>query len=424
MKKPAVVVASFIDPSTFSRLDKSKILGIVSESGSRVSHFAIIARALNLPAVVCANIVEQVVDGESLLIDGLKGGVYLRPSPDLKKKYKAASRKWIDKQQKRQIYSDVPNETRDGLAIRLSANITWALEVEEAKATGAEGVGLYRTENILYTEESYPSEDDQIAIYTDVAKRMHPYKVTIRTFDIGGDKIPFSILKSIGYTPEENPYLGWRAIRISLAHPEYFKPQIRAILRMSADYPVRILLPMIISLQEVTEARQLIESCKSELKREKKDFDESTQVGIMMETPAATLLAEELAQQVDFFSIGTNDLVQYTLAVDRNNPKVAQLYNCFHPAVLRSIRTVLEAANKHGIEASMCGEMAANLAATELLIGIGLEEFSVSPSYLLAVKERIVNADSKQCRNLARKVADQHRLKDILELIANPPPQK
>ncbi len=405
LSEPSILVADTIRPSDMAHLERSKILGFVSEAGSKLSHFAIVARSLNIPAVVgIANITGIVSESDHVLIDGYHGLVTI--NPDKKESEKIVRRAQVAALSPAELSKllVLPADTRDGQSIIISANVELPEEIDNAIQLGARGIGLYRTEYILFTKRELPDEEKQYLEYHEMAKRIHPHKITFRTFDVGGDKIPLDILSSKGYVHEENPFLGWRAIRIALECPEFFVPQVRAILRLSAEFNVEIMIPMIVSLDEWREAKKIIEQCKADLKKEGIAFNPKTPLGVMIETPAAAILADIIAPEVDFFSVGTNDLVQYTLAVDRGNPKVSGLYNCFHPAVLHLLKRIFDAAHKHDIHVAMCGEMASNPYAVFLLMGMGLQEFSSLPPTLPKIKQIIRNSSMKEARVFAESI--------------------
>lgn len=415
---PSIIIADTIKPSDIAGIERSKILAFVCESGSALSHFAIVARSLNIPAIVgIANFTGFVSEQDTLLVDGHTGNVIINPSPDTIERYTRKTKEILRQAAILESVAQLPCSTKDGCEIQLTANVELAEEVDNALKLGAKGIGLYRTEYMLFSERELPDEETQYREYLKIARKIHPYKLTMRTFDVGGDKIPLEILTSKGYVHEDNPMLGWRAIRIALECPEFFIPQIRAMLRLSAEYQIEIMIPMVISLSEVVQAKAVIDQCKSELKKQKIPFNEKVKVGIMIETPGAALMSEVLAREVDFFSIGTNDLVQYTLAADRGNPKVAPLYNCFHPAVLQLLNQTISAAKKHHVHASMCGEMAGNPYATIFLLGLGLHEFSVLPPVLPKIKKLIRETDCKEAEELAHKILAMSNVKEIEKLV-------
>lgn len=416
--EPSIIIADTIKPSDIAGIERSKIMAFVSETGSTLSHFAIVARSLNIPSVVgIANFTGFVSDQDTLLVDGYRGEVIINPSQQTITHFQKRTREHLRQEALLESVAQLPCSTKDGQDIQLSANVELPEEVENALKLGATGIGLYRTEYMLFSERELPDEESQFQEYLKIAQKIHPHKLTMRTFDVGGDKIPLEILTSKGYVHEDNPMLGWRAIRIALECPEFFVPQIRAMLRLSADYHIEIMIPMVISVDEVVQAKSVIEGCKKQLRKEKIRFNEKIKVGIMIETPGAAMIADRLAEEVDFFSIGTNDLVQYTLAADRGNPKVASLYNCFHPAVLQLLHKTISAARAHNIHAAMCGEMAGNPYATIFLLGLGLHEFSVLPPVLPKIKKLIRETDCKEAEVLAGKVLGMSHIKDIEKLV-------
>jgi phosphotransferase system enzyme I (PtsI) len=414
MPKPAIVVADTIKPSDLIGLDRSLILGFVTEGGSSLAHIAIVARSLNIPAVVgLVGATRALEEDETILIDGHTGEVVVHPEAATVARHQ---KKWDEARREQEELRRVvglPSTTLDGHTITLLANVELPDEVEHALSLGADGIGLYRTEYMLFGGRELPSEDQQVEAYRRIAEKNHPHKITMRTFDVGGDKIPVEILSQYGYVHEDNPFMGWRAIRIALQCPTFFRPQIRAILRISAEFNVEIMLPMIISPDEVIEARRQIEDCKNELRQEGLAFNPNIRVGIMIETPAAAMMAVELAKHSDFFSIGTNDLVQYTLAADRGNPKVVSLYNCFHPAVLQLISRTINSAKQHHIPAAMCGEMASNPYATILLIGFGLDEFSVLPPVLPKIRKIVRGTSHDDARRFAEEILSVSDVREI-----------
>ncbi len=417
VEKPSIIVADTIKPSDIAGIDRSKILGFISETGSALSHFAIVARSLNLPAIVgIANITGMVSDTDSILVDGLGGNVVINPDSRSVERYARKFRERLKEASALESIANLPCVTKDGRSIQLSANVELPEEVDTARNLGAEGIGLYRTEYMLFSERELPDEEKQYQEYLRIAQKNHPHKLTMRTFDVGGDKIPLEILASKGYVHESNPFLGWRAIRIALECPEFFLPQVRAMLRLSADYQIEILIPMIISVDELRRAKKLIDQCKHALRKEKIPFNEKIKIGVMIETPAAAIIADTLAAEADFFSIGTNDLTQYTLAVDRGNPKVAPLFTSFHPAVLQLLNKTISAARKHKIHVAMCGEMASNPYATILLLGMGLQEFSALPPVIPKIKKLIRESDFGEAQKFAREILAMSEIREIEKL--------
>lgn len=401
LTKPHILVANDLAPSEAAIIDKSKVLGFATDLGSPTSHTAIMARALGIPAAVgLHDISVRVSTGDQLLIDGTTGVVLIHPSHEQLERYgKVQESRRVILTELEQL-KDQAAETRDGYAVVLSSNIELPTDVAMVKQYGSSGVGLFRTEYLYLAQKGLPTEDDQAAIYEKVAAELEPGPVVIRTLDLGGDKF-LSQLK----TPEEiNPFMGWRAIRFCLAQPDIFKTQLRAILRASIHDNVKIMYPMISNLDEVLKANALLEECKQELKAQDIPFNEEIDVGVMIEVPSAALTAHLIAPHVKFFSLGTNDLVQYTLAVDRVNERIAYLYEPTHPAILRLIKNTIDVGHEHGIWTGICGEMAGNPLLVPLLIGLGVDELSVSPSAIPLVKDVIRKLQYSQAEELAESV--------------------
>ena len=387
LPKDSVLVAKELTPSMTVELQTENVSAILTEQGGKTSHSAILARGLELPAVLgVAGITETVKEGEGLIVDGTEGMAILSPDTKTTAQYRKKQEKAREEKKQLSVYRDRPTKDADGQRYEVFANIGSPKEAEQAVQNGAEGIGLFRTEFLFMDRSSLPSEEEQYDAYAEVARYMKGKKVVIRTLDVGGDKeIPY-----LSMGKEENPFLGYRAIRYCLSHKEQFRVQLRAILRAGAIHGnLCIMLPFITSVEEIREAKALLEVCKKELRNEGKAFDEKISVGIMTETPASVLLAELLAKEADFFSIFTNDLTQYILAADRGNPKVEYLYDECHPAVLRGIQKVIEAAKKAGIPVAMCGAAAAEAKLIPLFLAWGLEEFSVTPSDILPTRKRI-----------------------------------
>ena len=385
--RPAILATDDLTPSEMVRLDKSKLLGIITRHGSSSSHTAILARTMNIPALVGVDFDES-WDGKMAALDGYAGRLYVDPTEELltaMEEKLQADRRHMSRLRELMGKS---NATLDGREIRVCANIGSVEDVELALRNDAQGIGLFRSEFIYLESEDYPAEERQFSIYRRVVEAMAGKRVVIRTLDIGADKQT----AYFGLEGEENPALGYRAIRICLTRPEIFKTQLRAILRASAFGPVSILFPMIISLEEVREAKALLAACRAELKREGVPAGE-LEIGVMIETPAAVMLAEELAEEADFFSIGTNDLTQYTLALDRQNPSLDRFYDPRHPAVLRMIRHTLEAGHRHGCRVCICGELGSDQTMTETFMRMGIDELSVSPSAILPLRKLIRGLD-------------------------------
>ncbi len=407
-----IIVAEDLAPSDTALMRKDRVIGFATDQGSSTSHTAIMARSLGIPAVVALGGGCRQIDRDvPLLVDGTQGRVILYPSPETLEDYGRRVKSIREWQEDLLAIKDLPAVTVDGHRVALHANIELPDETDEVIRQGGEGVGLFRSEYLMTAHAHPPDEEEQSDAYNHVAARLAPAPVTIRTFDLGGDK--FTDLQH--EPPEKNPFLGFRAIRYCLAHGDFFKAQLRAILRASVNCNVRILLPMVCAVEEIRRARLYLQEAMAELRAESYPFDEQISVGIMIEIPSAALIARALAAEVDFFSIGTNDLVQYTLAVDRGNDRVASLYEPTHPAVLRLITLTIEAAKERGIPVAVCGEMGANPVLTPLLVGLGIDEFSMVPASIPAVKNVIRRIRLDQARELA---VQSLRLTSAREIIA------
>lgn len=381
-----ILVAREITPSLAVLLDPERVLGIATDLGTRTSHASILARSLEIPAVVSMGDLSVLLQGgEELILDGRAGRVIAEPTEEEKARYRERDFRFREWEQELLLVAHLEPVTRDGIRVALRANIDLPGEAESARAHGGEGVGLFRTEFLVVGRTVAPSEDDQYEAYRAVAEVFPDAPVVIRTYDLGGDKFP----AFLHMAPEENPFLGWRAIRVCLDEPELFRDQLRALLRARAHGDVRIMLPLVNEIEEVLATRELLEEEAQALRSQDGDLVPDYVLGAMIETPAAAMLAPELAAHVDFFSIGTNDLVQYTLAVDRGNSRLAKLYNPFHPAVVRLLDAIVRAGRAAGIEVAVCGELAANPLGAFLLIGMGVDSLSVGPSGLAEIKKVI-----------------------------------
>ena len=409
----AILFAEELHPSDTAQMDFRYIRGMATEKGGATSHVAILARSLEIPALLgVEGILKKVREGEAVILDGKEGRLIF--SPDAKTQAAYQEKQQAEKEVKRKLkeMNRLPAATTDGRQVALFANAGSLRDIELAKKHGAEGIGLFRSE-FLYMESSrFPTEQEQFEIYKQAAEMLKK-PITIRTLDIGGDKnLPY-----YQFEKEENPFLGWRAIRFCLDMRDVFKTQLKAILRAAAFGDIRIMYPMIVSVEEFRKANAILEECKAELRERKLLFRESISTGIMVETPAAAFIAEELAKEADFFSIGTNDLTQYILAADRGNQKLTKLYSPFHPAVLRAVAKVIAAGHKEGKEVGMCGEFAADARAVPLLLGMGLDEFSMVSNEIAAVRYQVRGLAAKQTAELARRALAAGTEKEVRGLL-------
>ncbi len=396
--KPHILLTHNLSPGDTALINRSLVLGFATEGGSKTSHTAIMARSMDIPAIVGLHeICSQVTPGDHVLLDGYRGIFIVNPSEETIAEYAIFEEEKDRVEERLELIRDTACTTLDGRHITLSANIELPDEMEDVVDGGAEGVGLYRTEFLFLNRETPPDEDEQFENYRIVAQRCQPHSVIIRSLDVGGDKS----FAGSDLPAEENPFLGCRAIRFCLEHPAIFKSQLRAILRASACGNVRLMYPMVSGLGELRQANAVLEECKQELRAEGTAFNEEMEVGIMIEIPSAALTADLLAPEVKFFSIGTNDLIQYTIAVDRVNDRIAHLYKPTHPAILRLIRMVVSAAHDHGIWVGVCGEMAGDIQLTPLLLGLGVDELSTSPTLVPRVKKAVQSLDLPACIDLA-----------------------
>ncbi|WP_343192650.1 phosphoenolpyruvate-protein phosphotransferase PtsI [Buchnera aphidicola (Taiwanaphis decaspermi)] len=416
IQKKVILVAKDLTPSETSEINIKKILGIITDIGGETSHTSIIAKSMEIPSIVgTGNITKIVKKGDFLILDSINNKIHINPTIDLINKHKIIKRTFDKKKYNLSKIKKLSAVTLDGHKIKIGANISNIRDVKNAKKHGAEFIGLYRTEFLFMKKKKLPSENEQFEEYKKVAQKMMNKHVIIRTLDIGGDKnIPYMNLPK-----EENPFLGWRAIRISIDKKEILHKQLRAILRASYFGKLSIMFPMIISVEEIKILKQEIEILKNQLTHEKKYFDKNIQIGIMIETPSSAIISNYLAKEVDFFSIGTNDLTQYTLAVDRGNKLIAHLYNSMHPAVLKLIKIVIDSAHNEGKWTSMCGELASNKQATILLLGMGLDEFSMSAMDIPEIKKIIRNTRFEQAKKLSNEILKLSTYKDIEKLLIN-----
>ncbi|GHV91086.1 phosphoenolpyruvate-protein phosphotransferase [Spirochaetia bacterium] len=399
LDRDVIVVAHDLLPSEVLTMNKSRVKGIVMDGGGRTSHTAILARAFDIPAVLgLSTATREISNDDILVVDGVAGQVTVNPDKRDLNAYKKADTQYRKKQDEFNAIRELPAETTDGCRVTLKANIELPEEAEQVLHYGAEGIGLYRSEFLFLTPGQAAEEEMQYQAYSQVIKALGDLPVTIRTVDIGGDKIlpDFQVTAN-----EKNPLLGWRAIRFSLALPELFKTQLRAILRASVEGNVRIMFPLISGIEELEQARALLVEAKAECRARKQPFADNIEVGAMIEVPSAAMTADILAEGSDFFSIGTNDLIQYSLAVDRGNERVNYLAQPTHPAVLRFLKMTIDAAHKKGIKAAMCGELAGDSSVTALLLGLGLDEFSMAAQSIPHVKRIVRGVSMKSCRKLA-----------------------
>ncbi len=412
LTEPCILVSHDLSPSMTAQLDKNFVLGFATDIGGQTSHTAIMARSLGIPAVVgLQTITSEVETGDYALLDGYNGNVIINPTDQSLFEYGQLAKIKASLEEKLQEIRMQPALTLDGKNIQLSANIEDQNDIDAVISSGAEGVGLFRTEFLFINRATMPTEQEQYKVYHQVAAALKPNPVVIRTLDLGGDK--FS--SHLQIAKEMNPFLGWRAIRFCLAQPALFRAQLRAILRASAEGNVKLMYPMISGLDELNQANALVEKCKEELRAEKIPFDEKMEVGAMIEIPSAALIADTLAQRTNFFSIGSNDLIQYTLAADRTNEKVSHLYEPTHPAIIRLIKLTVDAAHKKGIWTGVCGEMAGDPVLAPLLIGLGVDKLSASPSLVAPVKYMIRRLKLSEAQALAEFALQSESPSEILK---------
>ena len=401
LAQPVVVVAYDLSPSDTATMHRQHVIGFITDIGGRTSHTAIMAKSLEIPAVVGLQAATQRVQAEDLVIvDGTSGSVIVRPDPETVRHYEELKRKYESLDQALLKVRDLPAETPDGQRVQLLANIEMPEEIPSVIAHGAEGIGLYRTEFFYLNRSDLPTEEEQFEAYRHVAKAMAPRPVVIRTIDLGGDKF----LSELKVPREMNPFLGWRAIRFCLARPDIFKVQLRAILRASVFGKIKLMYPMISGVEEIQSANRILGEMKAQLTAEGKPFDPNLEVGAMIEVPSAALTMDLLAKEARFFSIGTNDLIQYSLAVDRVNEKIAYLYEPTHPAILRLVRQIIQVAHDNHLWVGMCGEMAGEPALALILLGLGLDSISTSPVNLPRIKQVIRAVPSFRAKEVVKEV--------------------
>jgi len=416
----SIVVAHDLAPSQTVHMARERVAGFVTDIGGPVSHTALLAKALEIPAVVgLGSIAAEVPQGTPLIIDGFAGRVIANPSAKESEQYRKLRREWRARGSALGRLKALPAETRDGYLVDIAANIELPSEVDHVLAHGAAGIGLFRSEFLYLGSDRLPSEDEQFEVYRSVLRRMKPRPVVLRTLDLGGDKF----LSHVSVSRELNPFLGLRAIRLCLRYPEVFKTQLRAMLRASPYGKARIMFPLVTGIMQVRQAKAILGQVREELAEKGVPFSPEVEVGIMIEVPSAALTADILAGEVDFFSIGTNDLIQYTLAVDRVNEQVADLYDPHHPSVLRLIRNVIECGHRRGIWVGLCGEMAGNPDLACLLVGMGVDELSMAASAVPEVKQRIRSVAIADLKELSQEVLTLTTSQEIRELMAKRVPR-
>ena len=415
LAEPSIIVAEELTPSDTANMDFNKVLGFLAEVGGVTSHVSIIAKQRNIPCLTgVKEICSMAPTGTMLAMDAAAGEAYVEPEEDFLKEFESKLSAFAAEEKMMEEEALKPSVTVDGHKFELCANVGNIEDIKDALTTQMEGIGLFRSEFVyMLKKDRFPTEEEQFEIYKEAAILTEGKELTIRTLDIGGDKG----LDYYEFPHEENPFLGCRAIRLCLNMPDMFKTQLRALLRASVYGNIRIMYPMIISVEELERANALLDECKAELDAEGIAYNKDVEVGMMIETPSSVLMADEFAQRVSFFSIGTNDLTQYLLAVDRGNESIAALYDSFHPTVLRAINYVIDRAHAHGAKVGMCGEFASNEKASPILLGMGLDEFSMSAGSIKTVKYRLRNTSYAEAKELAQKVISQATTREVKELL-------
>ena len=409
-----IIVANDLTPSDTSQIDKKKVLGFITEIGGRTSHSAIMARTLEIPAIVAVkDITNKVKNGDLIVFDGEEGIIYINPEEKILKLYEEKKLEYNKSKKELTLLIGKKSITTDGVTVELAGNIGTPKDLESVISNDCEGIGLFRSEFLYMDRKTAPTEQEQYAAYKEVAERMNNKPVVIRTLDVGGDKE----LDYLNLPKEMNPFLGYRAIRVCLDMVDIFKTQLRAILRASAFGNIKIMFPMISSIEELRAAKAILQEVKDDLHKENIAFNKNLEVGIMVEIPATAIISDLFAKEVDFFSIGTNDLIQYTTAVDRMNEKISHLYNPFHPALLRLIKMVIDSAHKENKWVGMCGEVAGDPKLIPVLIGMGLDEFSMSPISILKARGIIRNISQEKMRDLAMQVINLPTAEDVEKFI-------
>ena len=418
MDEEVIIIAEDLTPSDTAQLETDKVLAFVTKDGSRTSHTAIMARSLGIPAVVGMGegLLKEAEDGAEVIVDGTSGEVIFSPDEAVLKEYEEKLKDYEKEQERLKIFKDKKAVTKDGKEIEVVGNIGSTDDIEAVKEFGGEGIGLFRTEFLYMDRDRLPTEEEQFAVYKKAAEEMGEQPVVIRTLDVGGDKeLPY-----LDFPEELNPFLGYRAIRVCLERDDIFEPQLRALLRASAYGNIKVMFPMISSVVELRAAKAKIAELKAELDEEGKAYNDEMEIGMMIEIPAAVMTADQLAEEVDFFSIGTNDLIQYTIAVDRMNEKIAEMHTPYHPAVLRMVKKTIEAGHEKGIWVGMCGEAAGDELLLPFLLGAGLDEFSMSAVTILRIKELLTKWTEKEAAQKSAKVLElktSEEVKDYLKEI-------
>jgi len=401
MLEPSIIVAPELAPSETAQVDRRLVMGYATDRGGRTSHTAILARSQGVVAVVGLEDASPLIEtGDTLILDGNCGTLIINPRDDTIAKYRIDIERWKAFEAQLLTLTGYPAETLDGHKVELMANIDLPNEIQSALDHGAEGIGLFRTEYYFIAHEQLPTEEEQYKVYRAAVDKMKGKPVTIRVLDIGGDKVAAYLHRSA----ELNPFMGWRGIRFLLTRKDIFKTQLRAIYRASGHGQVRLMFPLIVGIEEVQRAREICEEVKDDLTKSRFRIDRDVKIGIMVETPSAVAMAGALAKEVDFFSIGTNDLIQYTMAVDRGNTKISYLYQHLHPSIIRFLKMTVDAAEKHKIPTAICGEMCADPLAAVILIGLGIDEFSASPNVLPGIKKIVRSVTYDECKTIVKRV--------------------
>jgi phosphoenolpyruvate-protein phosphotransferase (PTS system enzyme I) len=407
-----IVIAHTLTPADTMILSRNNVLGYATDRGGITSHAALFSRAMKIPAIVgLGDISRSVLTGDRLILDGYSGTLIIHPTEERIKEYEQKRERMLKFEQQLTNLKDLPAETKDGHKVELSANIELLEELDYVVVQGSQGIGLYRTESLLLGRDDFPSEEEQYQEYKKIADRIFPHRVIMRTFDIGGDKVAPST------ADEANPFLGWRGIRISLDRPELFMNQLRAMLRAGTRKNLSIMFPMIATIEEVLIAKQYVRKAKAELRAQGIKFYDKTPIGVMIEVPSAALMISRIAAEIDFVSIGTNDLTQYLLAVDRGNTLVSKLYRQFHPSVLNTLRYIINGAHKQNIWAGICGEMGGHPMAVPLLIGLGIDELSVVPAVLPEIKKIIRSLNYSEMQDLASRALQSDSSEEVERML-------